>query len=576
MNRTAAIRRVIAEYGNVSQGGNREQETVPWMDYVEKATEVPAGTSETYQKLLSLAKKNPATTTDYKGGDPQVGPSLIDGVTDGLSVSKTQEAPPANENDSFRSDGDMMSPPSEFNRTSIKEEPGQSRDNYFKSLRDRPGEEGGNPWGSNLYGDNTNLSNLEASVKKQAVLKTAAKKLNDILDASTHPKTEKFKDNGKRVVPTLAPSTEGSRQGLFNFRVPSEKGKPPYNVTVQFMKPETPVSSLFEHPAMVACDCPAFLYWGPQYYAMKGDYMYTPEFRPKYMSPRNPEIGGRGAGLTFCKHLYAVATHLSALGIDPQKSDETEDEIHKVISDPTLLNLPDVQEIEDRADLMHFISDPSTHSEFRAQALKDLQASGLSEHELINFVNGPMLKMNDAEAKTFIEGMADATATLLLLLIEYKKIKGNVPSSIMGPAFAALRASLFDAPDQEATKNIEQKVKTVGPPPAAVEALPEIEEVDTIEEFRNLLHNPEQSTEVYQDLLAQLSEVGITEDSLKKLVTGRVSKMEDQEAITFIESMAGSPGALLAILILYSNIVGPLPEFMVRSSFGILKDSLFE
>lgn len=57
--------------------------------------------------------------------------------------------------------------------------------------------------------------------------------------------------------------------------------------------------AVYESPIKVACDCPAFLYWGFQYISYRKGYGLVPEHRrPKV---RNPFQQGY-----VCKHLYAV------------------------------------------------------------------------------------------------------------------------------------------------------------------------------------------------------------------------------------------------------------------------------
>lgn len=432
----------MADYGNTSQGGSNESRTVPWMEYVQKATNPAPGSKETVNTLMSMSK-NKATVPDSRGGgDPDIGPSLMNNVTDGLSRSKIQDSPASNENDSYRSDGDMMQYPTEMNRPSIKDEPGQGRNWSYWGARNRPDEGAGSPWGSNLYGDGVNVSNVEASVK------TAAKKLKQIIDESKHPKTEGFEERGKKLSPRLDKNDQDQATGLFTFIVPpgnKEPGKRPsteHTVHVQFVRTSDTADSLLDHPVMVSCDCPSFLQWGPQYYALKGGYMYSPDFRPQNVSPRDPSMNGKGIGLTFCKHLYAVATHMGRMMIDPDHAEKINDEISNMIADPSILQLPDIREVEDKGDLQTFISDPEVHAEFQKAAVRHIEEHGLAEHELVDFVNGSLIPAKEEDVPELIKHMNPEI--IILMLIEYRKIKGTVSSVIMNAVYPRIKAVLAD------------------------------------------------------------------------------------------------------------------------------------
>jgi hypothetical protein len=125
-------------------------------------------------------------------------------------------------------------------------------------------------------------------------------------------------------------------KGLYHFTVPSSSGSGSYNVYLQFLrtkdKKETPRGYL-DFDVELSCSCSSFLFFGAQYYAVQGKYMYMPGFRPSLLPPHartqtvsitkstGPQLMGeekgkgrinKGKGLNFrmCKHLISVLDYV--------------------------------------------------------------------------------------------------------------------------------------------------------------------------------------------------------------------------------------------------------------------------
>jgi len=90
---------------------------------------------------------------------------------------------------------------------------------------------------------------------------------------------------------------------LFQFKVPGDgwpNSKPFYQVDIKFNKDGTP--SLQELDVQVRCDCPFFIYNGPEHNASTGNYLFS--------NPRGtadpPDIRDPRRQYYICKHIAAV------------------------------------------------------------------------------------------------------------------------------------------------------------------------------------------------------------------------------------------------------------------------------
>jgi hypothetical protein len=146
-------------------------------------------------------------------------------------------------------------------------------------------------------------------------------------DPSMHAKTVARANSVSGVTWQNRDNKDQITRGLYHFVVPSSSGKGSYDTYIQFLrtknKKETPRGFL-DFDVELSCSCDSFLFFGAQYYAVQGKYMYMPGFRPALLPPHprtqtvsisrsvgtgpDQEVSERdnmGKGLNFrmCKHL---------------------------------------------------------------------------------------------------------------------------------------------------------------------------------------------------------------------------------------------------------------------------------
>jgi hypothetical protein len=112
-------------------------------------------------------------------------------------------------------------------------------------------------------------------------------------------------------------------KGLFTFKVSSPGSRyGTHSVYLQFLRDDDKEATKYvDYPVHIGCTCPAFLYSGAQYYAVKDNYMYMPAFKPDLVAPKEPgqytvsvsqrypkgkRNPGRGKNARVCKHILAV------------------------------------------------------------------------------------------------------------------------------------------------------------------------------------------------------------------------------------------------------------------------------
>ena len=93
-----------------------------------------------------------------------------------------------------------------------------------------------------------------------------------------------------------------------------------YTTYIQFV-PRSNVRDFRKLDVQVSCDCPSWLYYGAQYNALMGDYLYGNKIWPKVAPPRV-----RGPGFDVCKHILKAFKFLTeemgasrAIFIGPKK-----------------------------------------------------------------------------------------------------------------------------------------------------------------------------------------------------------------------------------------------------------------
>ena len=98
-------------------------------------------------------------------------------------------------------------------------------------------------------------------------------------------------------------SFEDAKSGLFIFSVPGDNwpnSKDRYKVEIKFNK--TGATSLAQLDVMVKCDCPFFIYNGPEHNAKVNGYL----FQNPYGTAEEPDIRDPSRVYYICKHISAV------------------------------------------------------------------------------------------------------------------------------------------------------------------------------------------------------------------------------------------------------------------------------
>lgn len=128
-------------------------------------------------------------------------------------------------------------------------------------------------------------------------------------------------------------NTKDKEKGFFVFRVNCPPSSDTHTVYVQFLRgdQEKGYTSYAQYPVQIACTCLSFLYYGAQYYAVQGKYMYMPAFRPSLLPPKlqseyvihrslaypkGKRHPGRGVNFRVCKHILAVYDQIKRFRIE--------------------------------------------------------------------------------------------------------------------------------------------------------------------------------------------------------------------------------------------------------------------
>jgi hypothetical protein len=154
--------------------------------------------------------------------------------------------------------------------------------------------------------------------------KTAAS-LNEIIAKDFHYKNnEKIQRSQQCSVRRVSRKNE-IEKGLERYEVNCSGD--PHEVVFQFMRTPTgkKPNTYADYPVQIACSCESFLFYGAQYYAVQGNYMYMPRFRRSLVPPTphdqtsshrgdraNP---GRGLNFRVCKHVLAAYNEIKKFRI---------------------------------------------------------------------------------------------------------------------------------------------------------------------------------------------------------------------------------------------------------------------
>ena len=152
-----------------------------------------------------------------------------------------------------------------------------------------------------------------------ACLAKNAATLNEIVAKHHHKKhtVDSLGAENVHVTWKRSNSAENIKKGFVAFTARSPDSGETHTVYFQFLKDDEEdvtdpdkVKSYADIPVTMACTCESFLFYGAQWYALQGMYMYMPALRRSILPPV-PETRvsrvQRGKGLNFrvCKHILA-------------------------------------------------------------------------------------------------------------------------------------------------------------------------------------------------------------------------------------------------------------------------------
>jgi len=176
-----------------------------------------------------------------------------------------------------------------------------------KALRERQEPDGKPYWGSVVANYLSEVLPVELAIDCSPSVRVA-KLLEDLARTQIWSKgTRRYRDlNTGTALPRL--SKAEPKMGRWTFKT----GSRGYATVFQFI-PHSNVRDVKKLHVRVSCSCPSFLYWGAQYNALTGGYMYG-KIRPKYMPPkvRDPENK-----FLVCKHILSCIPIISTYKMAP-------------------------------------------------------------------------------------------------------------------------------------------------------------------------------------------------------------------------------------------------------------------
>lgn len=307
-------------------GDSTEDDGLPWMEHLER--------EQRQQPALPTATSCSGTEAPTRSGESETGRSLLDSVTDARSMAREAPAPLVSDTSEDLESGSI--PITHFMSPSMYS--GDSSLQYWWDSRNRSDISTGSPLSPGEGGIPLEAS-LPATLLGRGVLarllgsgRTAAR-LDSIISSNTHPKRSEIVRRSQQLTPKLESSDDQLERGIMYFTMRSPSSDSPRKVVLHFLRaPDGSFSEdLLDNHCLVGCDCPAFVFWGPLYYASSHNYLYrdmaserilpsgvggaqVPGARLDYYgesSPTAPAV--RGQGCTFCKHIYAAYRAARAL-----------------------------------------------------------------------------------------------------------------------------------------------------------------------------------------------------------------------------------------------------------------------
>lgn len=161
----------------------------------------------------------------------------------------------------------------------------------------------------------------------------------------------------RRVSPTpISPvrQTNRPKTGTWVFTVPGETcpERGPYRVSFQFI-PEGTTRDVSKLHVRVSCTCPSWVFWGAQYHAYMGSYLYGPV---QVMPPatggatKKPTVRDPAGHFLACKHIIRCIELVKNYRLDPKMTEQVRRRIKQ--RPKTKVQMPDKWEVRIPKDLI--------------------------------------------------------------------------------------------------------------------------------------------------------------------------------------------------------------------------------
>jgi hypothetical protein len=444
--------KVVAKY----LGNDEEDLPQSWMENLQDKTEAP-----TRQRLEAIKQFSEGVQPgpDQLGKDiglgDGIGEALIDSVPDAMSLNKSQERPTENHNDQHTP---VESQPYWVDKPTLFEEDqgGSNALPMWMKSREHPDDTTGTAFSPSYM----NWQKYVPGARCASSFAKEAATIQQIVDGNKHRKRSVFDEESRKVQVNSASSEEQKQKGLFVFKCLSPGSKDQHTSVLQFLKdkgaaPSGPAGKkLVDHEILVGCTCPAFLFWGAQYYAVREKYMYMDMFRPSFVEPGDYLEGKfpaeRGKGATYCKHLKAVFDNIGSMGLDEAFTDQLEESIVKV-KDPEILKplFDSTTWISDhgiwgRDSLRYLVRSKKIPKDLQKEVDDLSRKSGAGSHVLENFMNTTWLEWGqegpegEKSKVDFVESMVQAPAVLIWILVRDFQESGQFDSRLFEKAYSTL------------------------------------------------------------------------------------------------------------------------------------------
>lgn len=422
-------------------GDNAEDDGLPWMDHLERSQRPPAGLSEATSALGTALARKDDTSARAVEGEGDTGRSKLDSVLDAQSMHRDSPAPLVSDTSEDLESGSV--PITHYLSPSMYS--GDSSLQYWWDSRGRSDLSSGSVMNPGEGGIPLEASMPACVVREGGLAKAlsgtrVAAKLDSIISMNTHPKRSEIIRRSQQLTPKLESSDEQLQKGVMYFTMRSPSSDSVRNVVLHFLRaPDGSFSDdLMDNHCLVGCDCPAFVFWGPLYYASSHGYLYrdmaaerilpsdaggaqVPGARLDYYgesSPTAPVV--RGQGCTFCKHIYAAYRAARALAYKVNVARLSQEADHVV---------PGLRTEEQRAEDVHadsyqefvsFINSGNPGKNLLSSVKRTLEMHGASLEDMDSYItskwNSLMAQRNYSIMTKLLASYKEAPNQLVYLL----------------------------------------------------------------------------------------------------------------------------------------------------------------